>query len=185
VSDPEVIDQITMRDVQNNPSEISSQQHDLEARLADLAHQRPEELRWQYSVIDLLKLLDLYWNTSVRRWLADILQVRAGPVGSTKQKNALRKAIMEDLAAVELAWKDVINSRFRSGRCLNCGGINHWEDNCRKDCGKCTTTAFAYSSSDQLKMGFPGLLRSHKVSDCGHPVCCIECKFVIYGTEIH
>ncbi|KAH7380145.1 heterokaryon incompatibility protein-domain-containing protein [Pyrenochaeta sp. MPI-SDFR-AT-0127] len=143
------VEQRTMLDVKDDPVDVvPSEQHDLEAGLADLASERPERLDWQHSVVDLLELLGLQSDTRFRGWLADALDVRAGTNGSARQDNALRKAIINRLAAAELAWIEVIESRFQGRRCFNCGGAKHWETECKADCGKCTTIAFVYCSSD-------------------------------------
>jgi hypothetical protein len=143
------------RRVKDDPADVvPSEQHDLEDTLAVLARERSEELRWQHSVVDLLELLGLHSNAPFREWLADTLRVCAGPIGSAKQNNALRKAILRKLAATEVAWRRVMDFRFDKGWCLNCGDVGHWEDECRADCGKCTTPALACSSSAQLTILF-------------------------------
>ncbi|KAM3087076.1 hypothetical protein ACMFMG_001186 [Clarireedia jacksonii] len=139
-------------DIQDLP-----QQDDLEAELTDLARDQPQRLRWQHSVVDLLKLLDLYSDPRFRKWLADTLHVRAGPIGSAEQNIALHKAVLKELAAAELAWKEVIEFRFQSRCCLNCGDARHWEDSCKRNCGKC-------------------FYRNHKASDCRYPVRCMKCN---------
>jgi hypothetical protein len=125
---------------------VLSDQHGLEAALADLARERSEEFRWHDSVVDLLELLDLHSDDRFRKWLADTLDVRAGPIGSAKQNNALHKAIIRELAPAELAWQEVIQSRSQSHRCFNCGDVKHREVDCEAVCGKCTTTALVESS---------------------------------------
>ncbi|KAF1967809.1 hypothetical protein BU23DRAFT_592395 [Bimuria novae-zelandiae CBS 107.79] len=137
----------------------ASEGHDLEAAFADLSGKRHERLDWQHSVVDLLKLLDLDYGVQFRGWLADTLDVRAGPVGSAKQNNALRKAIIKELAAAEIAWTEMRDARFRNGQCLNCGHPRHWEHRCQARCGKC-------------------LHFSHTVSQCGYPVRCIGCGHI-------
>lgn len=127
---------------------VLSEQHDLEASLADLARERPEVSRWQHSAVDLLELLDLYSDARFREWLADTLHVRTGRIGSAKQNNALHKAIVRELAAAEFAWQEVIQHRFQDHRCFNCGDVKHKEVECEAACGKCMTTASVKSSSD-------------------------------------
>lgn len=123
----------------------------MEVALADLAQERSERrserLDWQHSVIDLLKLLGLNSEPQFREWLADTLQIRAGPIGSTPHNIALREAVVQELAAAELEWKEVTKFRSRNRRCLNCGDAKHREYNCEADCGKCTGTASIYGSS--------------------------------------
>lgn len=147
-----IANQRTMHDVKDDPvNVVFSKQHDLKAALADLAQERSERrserLHWQQSVVDLLKLLDLNSEPQFREWLADTLQIRAGPIGSTPHNIALYEAVIQELAAAELEWKGVTKFRSRNRRCLNCGDANHREYNCEADCGKCTATASVYSSS--------------------------------------
>ncbi|ORY15243.1 hypothetical protein BCR34DRAFT_612201 [Clohesyomyces aquaticus] len=154
----EAVEQRTMHDVKDDPTDVvPSEEHDLEAALADLARERSEGFRWQHSAADLLKLLDLYSDEPFRKWLADTLRVRAGPIWSVTQNNALRKAIIKELAAAEFAWREVIEYRLQDRRCLNCGDVKHWKDNCKASCGKC-------------------LYNGHDATNCGYPVRCIECR---------
>jgi ribosomal protein S27AE len=166
---------------------VPSEQHDLEATLADLARERSEGFRWQHSVVDLLKLLDLYFDPRFREWLADTLHVREGPSRSAKQNNALRKAIINELAAAELAWKEVIKFRFQDRRCLNCGDARHWEVKCEADCGKCTTTVFFYGSFVQLTMVFQvfTIVTKNRIVDIQFVASIVSFSFmVLYFTNI-
>ncbi|KAH8689261.1 nucleoside phosphorylase domain-containing protein [Phaeosphaeriaceae sp. PMI808] len=147
----EIVEQRTMREATNGPNySIYPEQPDLNAAPADLVN-------WQESVVDLLKVLDLNCDERFREWLAKSLHIRAGPSGSEKQNNALHKAIMEELAAGEIEWREIMKFRLEEGRCLNCGRLGHWECRCAADCGKC-------------------LYHRHKASECGYPVRCIKCR---------
>jgi len=145
----EAKEQITIPDVNDRVYVTLSEQHSLEAALADLAGERHERLNWQHSVVDLLELLDLHCDARFREWLADTLDVRAGPTGSRRQDNALRDAIKEELAAAELTWMEVMDSRFQGHQCLNCGISRHWERECEDMCGKCISDyCIAYNCSE-------------------------------------
>lgn len=166
---------------------VPSEQHDLEATLTDLARKRSGRLKWQHSVVDLLKLLDLYSDLRFREWLADTLHVREGPSGSAKQNDALRKAIIKELAAAELAWREVMEFRFQDHRCLNCGNAKHWEVKCEADCGKCTTTAFVYGSFVQLTIVIQvfTIVTKHQIVDIQFVASNVSFSFIVlYFTNI-
>jgi hypothetical protein len=74
-------------------------QADLESVLDDLAREKNVNLNWRESTVDLLKLLELPYDSSARMLLADRLHIHIGPVGSAEQSIALHKAIMRELAA--------------------------------------------------------------------------------------
>jgi nucleoside phosphorylase len=135
-----IVEQKTMREVTNGlDGSIYPEQPDLNAALADLARRKDKRLNWQESVVDLLKVLDLNFDKSFREGLAKSLHIRAGPSGSEKQNNALRKAIVKELVAGEIEWREMMKLRREEGRCLNCGHLGHWEYCCVADCGKCIT----------------------------------------------
>lgn len=153
------------RQVKDNLIDIvPSEQRELEATLAGLARERPENLMWQHSVVDLLELLDLNSDPQFLQWLADALHVRLGRNRSAEQENAFHKAIMRELTAAELSWRKVMDFRFDERRCLNCGDVKHWEVECRAKCGKCTTQAFYRSSSAQLTIVFRFLQRPQSIT---------------------
>lgn len=39
----------------------------------------------------------------------------------------------------EKRWKEIMENRWRDGRCFNCGSGAHWENDCPDSCGKCAT----------------------------------------------
>ncbi|KAF1963801.1 hypothetical protein CC80DRAFT_13282 [Byssothecium circinans] len=161
----DVVEQKTMRDAIDGPDDsIYPEQPELNAALADLARGKNKRLNWQESVVDLLKVLDLNCGIRFREWLAESLHIRAGPSGSKKQNNALRKAIVWELAAGEVEWQEETELRWNEGRCLNCGRLGHWKNHCATACGKCL---------------YPG----HKASECGYPVRCIYCRKLGHMTK--
>ena len=54
--------------------------------------------KWQSSIVDLLKLLDIDSSLNARHELAGELNVHSGPDGSAEQNIALHKAVMQKLA---------------------------------------------------------------------------------------
>jgi len=117
---------------------------DLNDKLAHMAQYTSFELNWRTSIVDLLKLLRLGSDMEARKQLAERLHIRAGPNGSPKQNQALYKAVMKELAVGESKWAQIMESRRRNGRCFNCG-LEHWEYECRDNCGKCMTTVSVYN----------------------------------------
>lgn len=117
---------------------------DLNNKLAHTAQQKHVPLNWRTSVVDLLKLLGLNSGLEARHQLAERLHVRASLSGSLKQNIALYRAVMSELAVGENKWAQILESRRKDGRCLNCGFKEHWEYNCRKDCGKCMAIISVY-----------------------------------------
>jgi hypothetical protein len=181
VSFAEVVEQRTIRDAINDPDGSIYPGHpDLNAALVDLARGKDRRLNWQESVVDLLKVLDLNYDRTFREWLANSLDIHAGPSGSEKQNNAFRKAIMEKLAAVEVKWQEMMESRWEEGRCLNCGRLGHREYHCAADCGKCTKIVSICGFSIQLTIS-SGLYPRHKASGCRYPVRCMKCELLFYA----
>ena len=70
----------------------------LEAMLKDRPHGRGQDLNWQTSIVDLLKLLCLDSGLQARSRLADILNVHVDLHGRAKQNIALHRALMKALA---------------------------------------------------------------------------------------
>lgn len=70
----------------------------LEAMLKDRPHGKGQDLYWQTSIVDLLKLLCLDSGLQARGWLADILNVHVDLHGRAKQNIALHRALMKALA---------------------------------------------------------------------------------------
>ena len=62
------------------------------------AAQKPQQLNWRESIVDLLKLLDLDSSLAARKELAEELGVNAGAHGSAEQNIALHKAVMRKIA---------------------------------------------------------------------------------------
>lgn len=71
----------------------------VESVLENRAKKRGENLNWRNAVVDLLKLLELPDDIEARKRLAEELHIQVGDAGTPKQNNALRKAIMRELAA--------------------------------------------------------------------------------------
>jgi 3-oxoacyl-ACP reductase-like protein len=72
---------------------------DVEAVLTQMAETKGENLSWQNSIVDLLKLLDLDSSLSARKELAGELNVHVGADGTAEENIALHKAVMQKLAA--------------------------------------------------------------------------------------
>jgi len=70
----------------------------LEAMLKDRPHGKGQDLYWQTSIVDLLKLLCLDSGLPARGRLADILNVHVDLHGRAKQNIALHRALMKALA---------------------------------------------------------------------------------------
>jgi nucleoside phosphorylase len=171
-----VVEQRTVHDATNgsrNP--IHSANPDLDMALADLARGKKKKLNWQESVVDLLKVLDLYCDEQFQDWLANTLRVRAGPSGSEKQDNALRKAIIEKLAPNEVEWQNTMELRWGERRCLNCGRAQHKENVCDDDCGRCINIVLVSGFFNQLTI-ISGLYSKHTASNCGYPARCLRCE---------
>jgi hypothetical protein len=64
-----------------------------------MAETKGENLSWQNSIVDLLKLLDLDSSLSARKELAGELNVHVGADGTAEENIALHKAVMQKLAA--------------------------------------------------------------------------------------
>lgn len=77
---------------------------------------------WKFSIIDLLKSLNLPYHLNAREHLAEKLQIRVGPTGSAEQNLALHKALMKELALND----GKVPSNIRN--CDECGGSGHWAD---------------------------------------------------------
>ncbi|KAL4995184.1 nucleoside phosphorylase domain-containing protein [Aspergillus recurvatus] len=68
--------------------------------IEDLLDHKAQQIRagdWRASIVDLLKVLGLKWDSRSRQELADILQVSEGSSGSPKRNNALRRVLMGHL----------------------------------------------------------------------------------------
>jgi nucleoside phosphorylase len=109
--------------------------------------------------------------------LTERLHVRAGSIGSPKQNTPSHKGVLEELDAGEVKWMKLMQSRWKNGRCLNCGSDMHWEYDCLDNCGKCTITVSIYEISVLLIIKLSGLYPGHKASDCRFPVRCVLCEF--------
>ena len=71
---------------------------DVGAVLSELASMKGGGGKYQSSIVDLLKLLDLDSSLDARKQLADELNVHAGADGSAEENIALHKAVMQKLA---------------------------------------------------------------------------------------
>jgi 3-oxoacyl-ACP reductase-like protein len=71
---------------------------DVEAVLTGIAQTKGEDLNWQSSIVDLLKLLDMDSSLSARKELADELNVHVGADGTAEENIALHQAVMQKLA---------------------------------------------------------------------------------------
>ncbi|KAH8689727.1 hypothetical protein GQ44DRAFT_695924 [Phaeosphaeriaceae sp. PMI808] len=71
----------------------------VESVLENRAQKRSDNLKWRHSVIDLLTLLELPSSIEARKRLAEELHIQVDKAGTPKQNNALRNAIMRELAA--------------------------------------------------------------------------------------
>jgi len=68
------------------------------AVLSDMAATKGGGGKYQSSIVDLLKLLDLDSSLSARKQLAEELSVHAGADGSAEENIALHRAVMDKLA---------------------------------------------------------------------------------------
>jgi len=81
-----------------NSSEKGLEPAKLETILKDRPHGKGQDLYWQTSIVDLLKLLCLDSGLQARIRLADILNVHVDLHGRAKQNIALHRALMKALA---------------------------------------------------------------------------------------
>ncbi len=80
-----------------SPEASSLQSVDIGAVLEKRAGEKGEQLNWQSSIVDLLKLLDLDSSLAARKQLATELDVHAGADGSAEENIALHKAVVAKL----------------------------------------------------------------------------------------
>jgi nucleoside phosphorylase len=146
-----VVKQSTMPNVVEGSADFTGlAQPELNVALDNLARKKGGGLRWQSSVIDLLKLLGQKSSREDRDKLAERLHVHVGQSGSAEQNDALREAVMRRLVAEEAGWREEMKNRAEDKfRCLNCG-LEHRESNCTTSCGKCIITPPVHGSLDQL-----------------------------------
>jgi hypothetical protein len=71
---------------------------DVGAVLSEMASMKDGGGKYQTSIVDLLKLLDLDSSLSARKELANELNVHVGADGSAEENIALHKAVMQKLA---------------------------------------------------------------------------------------
>ena len=81
------------------PQTAAPQSVNVEAVLIEMASMKEGGGNYRTSIVDLLKLLDLYSSLSARKELADELNVHVAEDGSAEQNIALHKAVMAQLAA--------------------------------------------------------------------------------------
>jgi hypothetical protein len=72
---------------------------DVAAVLDGLAKQKKQKLNWRTSIVDLMKLLDLYCSSTARKQLAEELHYTGDMKNSAKMNIWLHKQVMTKLAA--------------------------------------------------------------------------------------
>lgn len=71
---------------------------DIEAVLTAMAAKNPQQLNWQSSIVDLMKLVDLDSSIGARKTLATELQFTGDENDSASMNVWLHKAVMQKLA---------------------------------------------------------------------------------------
>ncbi|KAF2804424.1 purine and uridine phosphorylase [Mytilinidion resinicola] len=124
---------------------VSLTEAELISILADLARKKGDNLYWDQSIVDLLKLLRLPSNLEARKLFAEILQIHVGSLRTSIQNIALHKAILRKLAANNRRIPPEISICYacrESGhcavncpnKCYACGELGHWAADCHNKC---------------------------------------------------
>ncbi|MFD1610633.1 DUF3597 domain-containing protein [Sphingomonas tabacisoli] len=79
------------------PQPAAQQPVDVEAVLSDIARTKGQQLNWQSSIVDLMKLLDLDPSLANRQELATELRYQGEKNGSAEMNIWLHKRVMEEL----------------------------------------------------------------------------------------
>jgi hypothetical protein len=82
----------------NTAAATPAQLVDVEAVLADLASQNPQQLNWRTSIVDLMKLLNLDSSITARKELAQELHYTGDTNDSASMNTWLHKQVMQKLA---------------------------------------------------------------------------------------
>ena len=72
--------------------------HDVEALLANIAHDQDEDYNWKQAIVDLMKLLKLDSSLNSRKQLAQELGYKGALDGSAEMNIWLHKQVMTKLA---------------------------------------------------------------------------------------
>ncbi|QIL02922.1 DUF3597 domain-containing protein [Sphingomonas sinipercae] len=94
---PQAQPQAAPQTQQQAPAPAPQQQVDVDAVLAQMAAQKGQELNYQSSIVDLMKLLDLDSSLDNRKELATELGYTGEKDGSAEMNIWLHKAVMQEL----------------------------------------------------------------------------------------